>query len=517
MPSVPLVTDVDMLATLLSSNTRHLNALAESWLALGASAFGVWQIDRPVRGWPDGQSLLQPSLVAPILLSGSIVGELRVAGMNAPHAQARLSVDANLISSLLDREYELRCMTVDLAASQDQQLALYRLTHAMRSQFTIEETLESLVNESIRIVKARAGFAIFVADGQKPILIQQPATALPEEVAWHAFWECKSASRELVLVEGIEDSNGDQIAQMFVIPIWARGTIVGGLGMANKFDGEFTAPDLKLARAIVDQASAQIEKVLLYHEMLDQAKLRTEMELARRVQLDLLPRVVPHVAGLDIYATSQPAYQVGGDFYDFVDCPPRPLFFAVGDVSGKGLSAALLMTMSRTALHSKAQFMPSPTPAAVMRQTNEDLYHDFTRVGVFATAFIGQYDPRNRVIQYANAGHSPVIYRPRDGMPRLLRADGTALGIFPTSQCQNQKIPMRHGDLLIVATDGFSDGTDATEQPFGLERLLELSEQYHTLPAVALADTLFDALAQYAGDRPQDDDQTLIVIKGVAE
>jgi sigma-B regulation protein RsbU (phosphoserine phosphatase) len=234
------------------------------------------------------------------------------------------------------------------------------------------------------------------------------------------------------------------------------------------------------------------------------------------VQLDLLSHQLPIVPGLDLYASSRPALQVGGDFFDFIIGDGRPFLFSLGDVTGKGLSAALLMTMTRSAIHSKAQFMPYPTPEAVMRQSNEDLYNDFTRVGVFATVFVGQYDPDGQKLLYANAGHAPVIYRPFDGEPELLRADSTAIGILPVSHCRNQSLNMRPGDLLVVATDGFSDARNSRDETFDIERLIDLIDQLAPQAAGEIADAMFETVDRFGGGRNQDDDQTLVVIKGAA-
>lgn len=174
------------------------------------------------------------------------------------------------------------------------------------------------------------------------------------------------------------------------------------------------------------------------------------------------------------------------------------------------------MSMTRTALHSKAQFMPSPTPALVMRQSNEDLYNDFTRIGVFATVFVGQYDDAERAITYANAGHAPVIYRPRNGRAELLLADNTAIGILPVNHFQNRSLAIEPGDLLIVATDGFSDARNDQDELFGIERLLVAVDELADQPAQAIADGLFRAIDQFSAGHPQDDDQTLIVLKGAA-
>jgi sigma-B regulation protein RsbU (phosphoserine phosphatase) len=505
-----------MLVALLSSQYNRFAALAESWLAMGATAFGVYQDGRPLIYWPSGHRLARPSLVAPIASGEQEYGDLRVAGITGPAYEQRLRTDAGMIGYMLQLEGELQLMTADLVTSQDQQLALYRLTQTMRDHVTVEETLRALVAEAVRMVRSQLGYAMFVpAQAQEPQLVQQPEGTVSDEQLWRLYWQAQSTEQAIQITEPGVELAPSGVSNLLHVPIWVRGSVMAGLGLACR-PGGFSAPEIKLARAIADQASAQIERMLLYQEMFDQAKLRTEMELARRVQLDLLPRTLPKVSGLDIYANSRPAYQVGGDFFDFIQAESRPFIFSIGDVTGKGLSAALLMTMTRTALHSKSQFMPYPTPEAVMRQSNEDLYNDFTRVGVFATVFVGQYDPAMRKLVYANAGHAPVIYRPRDGEPLLLRADSTAIGILPVSHCRNHVLRMDPGDLLVVATDGFSDVRDPGEDIFGIDRLMELIERLHAGTAHEIAAGMFEEADRFGHGRQQDDDQTLIVIKGVA-
>jgi sigma-B regulation protein RsbU (phosphoserine phosphatase) len=506
-----------MLVALLSSQYARFTALAEAWLAQGASAFGVFQDSRPLIYWPAGHRLARPSLTAPITHNEEEIADIRVAGVSGMAAEMRLRADATLISYMLQLENELQCMTADLVTSQDQQLALYRLTQSMRDHVTVVETLQALVVEAMRMTKSDAGFATFVpSDGQEPLLIQSPEGFLTDDVAWHIYWHTHTAEQEVILPDPESDLRYPKsVENMLSVPIWVRGSIMAMMGVTNR-PGGFGTPNIKLIRAIADQASAQIERMLLYQEMFDQAKLRTEMDLARRVQLDLMPHQLPTVPGLDLYASSRPALQVGGDFFDFIIGNDRPFLFSLGDVTGKGLSAALLMTMTRSAIHSKAQFMPYPTPEAVMRQSNEDLYHDFTRVGVFATVFVGQYEPGSHKLLYANAGHSPVIYRPFDGEPELLRADSTAIGILPVSPCRNQTLNMRPGDLLVVATDGFSDARNSRDETFDIERLIDLVDQLAPQTACEIADAMFETVDRFGGGRNQDDDQTLVVIKGAA-
>ncbi len=506
-----------MLDILLQSHYSHFDTLAKSWFAMGATSIGIYRQGRLLASWPAETDDRLTTVAADIPVWDEVIGELRVSGVYGTDVQMRLNADAEVIARIATLESELQSLTVELLISQSQQLSLYRLMEALRSLVTIEETLQVLVHEALRMVKAQGCFVAFVSPKCESLLIQHPHNVLDETIAWRCYWSVSQAEHELILPDGdIAEWEDIPVESLILLPVRVRGTVMAGLGFVNSSSGAFYAPDIKLVRAITDQVSMQIEKVLLYQESFEQAKFRTEMELARRVQIDLLPRHVPHVDGLDIYAHSLPAYQVGGDFYDFIYEKDRPFIFSVGDVTGKGFSAAMLMTMTRTAIHSKALFMPHPTPEVIMRQSHEDLYTDFTQVGVFATAFVGQYDRGMQKILYANAGHYPVIYRPREASADLLRADITAMGVFAVISSKNQSLRMRPGDLLIIATDGFSDARNPNEEMFGYEALLQLVDRLSARSAKEIGEALFDAVEQFGAGRPQDDDQTIMVIKGIA-
>ena len=505
-----------MVVNPLTSQRAHFATLAKGWLASGASAFGVWSDGLPVAYWPDVRSLERPSLVVPICHEQRVVGEFRVSGLSDAPAQERLTAEAQMVSHLIQLEEELHSMTAELVDSQDRLLAVYQLARSLRHYTTIDDTLRGLLFEAMRLVKTRAGFAIFECAPREPIVVQYPAQFGNEGAIWEIFRQAQEREREISLSSGsLMESYSTGADNLCFIPIRIRGSFIAGLGLLNK-PGGFSTPDVKLARAIIDQAGAHIEQILLHQETLEQRKVQSELELARRVQLRLLPQYVPNVAGLDIAAHSRPARQIGGDFYDFIAQPQRPWMFAVGDVSGKALSAALLMTMTRAAIHSKASYMPDPTPELVMRHSNAELFDDYLQVGMFSTAFIGQYEPHNRRLKYANAGHSPVIYCPAAGLPRLLGADSPPIGVLKASMCQNHTISLNEGDVFIVATDGFNEARGPDEEMFGYERLLNLVAISSEMTARAISEIIFAAVDAFSLGRPQDDDQTLVVIKGVA-
>ena len=503
-----------MLATILNSQRAQFEALAEAWLAMGAVAFSVWSKGQLLAHWPAGPPPETHNLATSIHLGKMSLGELRVAGLSGHVAQNRLDVDALLVTQLLKLEHELEDMTGELIDGQDQLLALYNLTQSTRSQLDINQTLYTLAREAMRLVKTEFAFTVLAPPDSQPILTQYPDQCLQEADLRGFFHQVQASGRKLILNANSASANlPEGIQNMLLTPIRICGEISVGMGLMNKPGGIFTSPDLKLVQAISEQAGAQIENVLLYQETLEQAKMQTEMDLAKRVQGLLLPQNPPQVEGLDLFAASIPALQVGGDFYDFISLPGRPFIFTVGDVTGKGMPAAMLMSMTRTSIRSKASFLPAPTPEIVLNRSNKDLYDDFTSVSMFVTVFVGQYDPANNQLLYANAGHSPVIYCPSGGQARLLEADGTAVGVLPESLSQDQRIDFNPGDVLIIATDGFSEASNPDSEMFGYEQLLSLVKSLSTKSAGEIAKGLFDTVNTFSAGHPQDDDQTLIVVK----
>jgi len=508
--------------SVLASQRGRLATLAETWLDAGARGYGVWAEGRSVAHWPAaGPAEEGAGLSAPIYVGRRVRGELRVSGLDSPAAQARLEVEAQMVSRLAQLVDELDEMTAALVDAQDHLLALYDLASSTRSQLGVPDTLRTLACEAARLAQAEGAFALLVEPGRGPLVEHYPEPLVERKLLLGLFEQVQAKASALVLhgasvATVLEDVFG--IRNLLFEPIRIRGNIIAGLGLLNKAGGDFGSPDLKLVQAIAEQAGAQIENVLLYQETLAQAKLQHEMELAARIQLTLLPRRLPKVAGLDLYAHSRPALQVGGDFYDFMALPDRPAIFAVGDVSGKGMSAALLMAMTRTAIRSQASFMSRPTPQEVLSRSSRDLYDDLTEVNMFVTAFVGQYEPGLRRLSYANAGHSPVVFCPAGGSARLLWADDPPLGVIPLDHPRGQSLSFQVGDMLMVATDGFSEARNPAGEMFGYDRLLQLVEKFGRDGESAEEATriVLDTVTAFGAGQEQDDDQTLIMLRGVA-
>lgn len=505
-----------MFSTFLCAQHHRLEQMAEGWLLAGARAFSVWDPhDTLLACWPAVDLKIAadeaPSLSVPILVNAKRVGQLRLHGLDGAVANAHLTAQAALIAQLYTLEHDLASMTEALVETQDRLLALYEVAHSVSGQLELSPMLQTLATQAARLVGVQGAY----------ITLEQGADSLT-----HAYPFDLPAQDDLKILTQHVRTNGQDllfnsasalslgIHNLFVTPVPVRGQLGAALALCNKPRGDIAAPDIKLAHAMAQEAGVHIERVLLYQETLEKARLKTELDLAASIQTRLLPRSVPSVKKLAICARSLSARQVGGDFYEFVYQPDTDLLtFVVGDVSGKGVSSALLMAMTRTALLSRAKVSPSPGAAKILALTNSDLYDDFTDVSMFVTLFIGQYDEVNSRLTYANAGHSPVIYCPVGGAVRLLQAEDLPLGVLETCDYSASTVTLHPGDVLVVASDGFSEAQDATGALFGSDHLLNLVEQNAALTADEICAALFVAIDDFSRGHPQDDDQTLLIIK----
>jgi sigma-B regulation protein RsbU (phosphoserine phosphatase) len=400
-------------------------------------------------------------------------------------------------------------LTAELVNSQDQQLALYELSQAMRQKRSIEDAVKELGHLVARTMKVQAVGVIVAVPDRSPIVSHYQENATITEKALQEWLRKIQASHYYILqnqVPGYES--------LLVLPLQLNEDIVGVLAVANKISGPMASPDRKLGQAIVNQAGIYFENLLFAEQRVAEAKVQTELKLARDVQMQLLPQRPPDVSGLDITGFSEPALQVGGDTYDFLVDGNQHFHICVGDVSGKGMSAALLMTMVRTTLRNAWQFGEHVSPATAIERTNASLYDDFTETGMFATLFVASYDAAERTLRYANAGHSPVIYRPHDDQAQLLEADGVPVGVLNNTLVEDRSMHFGEGDLLVVCTDGLNDAHNQDGELSGGARLMELVNDLGDEPAEKIAQILLTAVAKFTAGQPQADDQTLVILRG---
>ncbi|GAC1643778.1 MAG: PP2C family protein-serine/threonine phosphatase [Herpetosiphon sp.] len=503
----------EMLAGVIETHNDQLRGLADEWLAEGADTFGIWSEGHPVLSFPEDRSPYQVGLTAPILVSGQMIGELRVTGAPWAKAATVLVSQAEHVSQIIELEYALE--DTGEPDIHDQLSGLYQFTQGGYEQFDLGQMLFTLAKEAALLLKAEGGFTLLKIQDDAPLLVQYPQDRLNGFMLPRLVQQLRSHVRAKIITSPeVLERLAPDVHNLILAQIRIHDSFAGVLGLWNKPNNEFPTRDIKLIRAIVVQAGIQLEQVLRHRESVEQARITTEIEMARTVQRQLLPQAPPQIEGLEIAMVSHSALEMCGDFYDLVNEPQRPFIFSVGDVSGKGMAAALLMAMTRTVIHAAARCMPAPSPTKLVTRVNEDLYNDFTEVNMFATMFVGYFDVGSKLLTYTNAGHSPVIYRSNDGTAGLLEAGGPPVGVLPLFTWEHQSLPLGPGDILVVATDGFSERRNDEGELFGYQRLLQLIDAHAQDSPDTISEVLFEAVRTFGGGRTQEDDQTLVVIKG---
>jgi sigma-B regulation protein RsbU (phosphoserine phosphatase) len=287
----------------------------------------------------------------------------------------------------------------------------------------------------------------------------------------------------------------------------------------RKFEGVLVAKDGRMLPVLVhantlrDDAGAPIGNVAFVADLTDQKKA---LELAGKVQKSLIPASAPEIAGLDIAGRSDACQEVGGDYFDFLYGPEystEKLKVVVGDISGHGVDAALLMTSARAFIRMRAAQPGSP--GEMVGTMNRDLALDMGDSGHFMTLFLAEIDPKNRSLCWVRAGHEPaLLYGPGEDRFEELLGAGMALGVDPDSVYGETRLAgLPPGALLALGTDGIWESRDPQGRPFGKERFRGVLRSSAALSAGAVVQAVFDALEAFRQGTPHEDDITLVIVK----
>ena len=238
--------------------------------------------------------------------------------------------------------------------------------------------------------------------------------------------------------------------------------------------------------------------------------LQNELDIASRMQQSILPTVFPKVPGYEMFGRMEPAREVGGDFFDVVDVEGGRIGLTIADVSGKGIPAALFMMLSHTLMKGSATTRPDPTD--VLEAVNALLEAE-NSAAMFVTLFYAVLDPQTGTLRYANGGHNPPLIVHRDGSSTLLpTTDGVALGIVPGLSYRQRTATLEPGDIAVLYTDGVTEAMNANDEEFGEERLQAVFAESPPRNARDVTRAIFDAVHAFAGDTPQFDDITCLIV-----
>ena len=497
-----------MLEYYFSVHKKQFETLARAWINLGATGVQLCEGEKVLASYPFTGEFKDPTIVAE---HNSSKVRLLIYGPSNLHWNAIAEALVEIFGSLFNSEAEIEEMTAALVEVQDRLVALYDLTQAARSLLEVNDLLDYLVEQIHHLLNA-AGAFVFIQIGEEPATIRKAGieTISDEDVQNIVQNYLEDTDRHFYIEE---PSFSCCFKNIIIVSLPVREGVLAVMGAGDKVKGYFTSADIKLAQAVSDLAGALLENALLYLDAIARTRFETEMAFARRIQESLFPETFPQVHGIDIYGVSKPAYQVGGDFLDVIEIPNRPFSFVLGDVAGKGIPAALMMGMIYTVTHSALVNMPFSRPDQVVSRLNNDLQDVFSKVGLFTTAFIGLWDDQNHKLAFTNAGQSPIIFLPKSGEPQLLEAEDIPIGVFDKYAYTSQEMHLNSGDILLVATDGLVEAHNVSDEMYTYERLKDHLSKIRDLTARKMCNEILNRILDFSAGHPQDDDQTLFVIK----
>lgn len=301
----------------------------------------------------------------------------------------------------------------------------------------------------------------------------------------------------------------------YLIPIRSKDRLIGAILVGEKqAETTFQQEDLSFLSTAAKQASVAIENAFLYEELAEKERMKHELEIARRIQLDSLPQATPDIAGLDIAGTSIPAMEVGGDFYDYLQNENSKLTVVIGDVSGKGTSAALYMSKVQGILRSLHGFDLSPRD--LFTRANKLLCQDLEKRS-FVTVLGAEFDNHDNTMVVARAGHLPLWhYNAKKGTIEKVIPKGLGLGLNDAGvfvdEMEEKKVSYGNGDIFLFATDGVTDARNASGE-YGDERLHEILTANVGRSSKEIQEAILQSIAAFVGGQTQYDDQTVVVVK----
>lgn len=302
----------------------------------------------------------------------------------------------------------------------------------------------------------------------------------------------------------------EALRNLISVPLLVRGELRGLLTIYNKKDEEdFTSSDLRLLSIIASQSAQIIENARLFEEQKKLLRVQHEMQVALEIQVNLLPPKPPVIEGYDVAGVSVAAQTVGGDHFDYIPMPDERWALCVGDVSGKGLPAALVMANLQATLRAQTQW--SDSVKSCLEGANRLLYESTNR-RTFVTLFYGVLEPYSHRFQYANAGHNPPL-RYHDGRVEELPRGGFVLAGMRSVRYTEQALTFAPGDVLLIYSDGVVEARNAAGDLFGEERLREVLYEHRAASAQRLIDAVMAAVQAHADGTPQADDITMVAVR----
>lgn len=364
--------------------------------------------------------------------------------------------------------------------------------------------------------------SIWLIDAKTQQLWTKVAHGIPEiriPIGQGVVGACIANKETIVVNDTSQDprflsgSGGYTVTSLLAIPLCgAEGNVIGALQALNK-PGGFTQEDVDLLGLAAAYSASALETQMLREEAEAARLIRQELEIAHNVQQRLFPQDPPPIKGLDYSALCRPARSVGGDYYDFIPLDDGGLFFTLGDVSGKGIAAAVLMASIQASI--RTQVLSGVTSlATLMSNFNRAVYY-FSMEDRYSTLFCGHLDPSMRRLTYVNAGQVRPLLLRSDGRMETLHKGGLPVGLMDDASYEQGEVTLATGDVILAFSDGISEATNSKGDMWEEDEIHEVLRRHASLSSVDLLTRLIAEADAFAGDAEQADDLTVVALKAV--
>jgi phosphoserine phosphatase RsbU/P len=400
----------------------------------------------------------------------------------------------------------------------DQKIQELNTLFELSKEFNATLERETIIKTLLFALMGQIGvrrYCIFLRDGeQMKVVVNRSMSEIVNNVFFTALDKITQASTvgELPAEHAVVKKELERLQMKIIVPMMIQNITSGILCLGEKIGGgEYTQSDREFLYSVGSLAMISLENVRLFIEALEKQRMEDELNIAREIQRGLLPAALPRIPDYEIVAVNVSSKQVGGDTYDVIQLSSTKYVLAIGDVSGKGTPAALLMANVQATLRALVS-LELPLPELTKRMNN--LIYNSTSTDRFITFFWGILDTQKNTFTTINAGHNPPYLVSNDGIFSRFEKGGIILGVLPTSIEYEEEITEIHpGDLIVLFTDGVSEAMNAEGREFGEERIERTLRNTHTESVEKILFQLQTSVREYILGAPQSDDITLLLLK----
>jgi sigma-B regulation protein RsbU (phosphoserine phosphatase) len=460
----------------------------------------------------------------PLQAGGEFLGMIQI--INGGKGSSSIDLDLDLLEIIAERvALTLRNAWIleEAMRATDETRSLYEVGKALSASLDLDEVLDSVLDNLRRVIQYEVAI-IYLVDPEDESINQIAVRAPDDSAREHLHLKigqgiCGRVAQtgQAVIVSDVSASK-DYIAfrtetkSEMAVPIKIEDRVAGVFNVESDIPGAYSKRDLELMTAFASLAAVTVERARLHKERLAARQIEDELVIARRIQSTFLPSGAPRITGFDVAGINIPSKAVGGDYFDFIRIVEDQHGIAIGDVSGKGIPASLIMAAFRASLITEIR--NNFAIRVILEKVNALLYESIES-DKFVTAVYGVLDAGNKVFTFSNAGHNIPILRRVTGQVEHLTEGGPALGAFPKSAYEERRISLSTGDILVFYTDGVTEVLDEDGNEFGEKGLLETLEKAKHLSSKEIIDSIVDQTEAHRAPLSETDDWTMIIVKAL--